>query len=229
MIPNVEYQQYEMGKARAGASKVDVSVKTGETFWKAVADKVGEGVANTGAAAGDALKTIQAANQIRSAVDSGTVIAGPGATLRLKGAQVAQVLGFSGPEAVVNTRNTIQGLAKLALGARASLKGQGQISDFEGKALQKAEAGEIDDMTLPEIRAIADVADRGARQTVKRNQQNVDRMRKRPESAGIAEYLDVPEPPEYQGPKAITSDEEFNALPSGAVFIAPDGSHRRKP
>lgn len=30
-------------------------------------------------------------------------------------------------------------------------------------------------------------------------------------------------------PKKIASDAEFNALPSGAEFIAPDGSHRRKP
>lgn len=30
-------------------------------------------------------------------------------------------------------------------------------------------------------------------------------------------------------PKKISSDAEYNALPSGAEFIAPDGSHRRKP
>ena len=30
-------------------------------------------------------------------------------------------------------------------------------------------------------------------------------------------------------PVSISSDEEFNALPSGAEFIAPDGSHRKKP
>ena len=31
------------------------------------------------------------------------------------------------------------------------------------------------------------------------------------------------------GPKQITSDAEFNALPSGAEFIGPDGKKRRKP
>lgn len=30
-------------------------------------------------------------------------------------------------------------------------------------------------------------------------------------------------------PAAISSDDEYNALPSGAEFIAPDGSHRKKP
>jgi hypothetical protein len=32
-----------------------------------------------------------------------------------------------------------------------------------------------------------------------------------------------------QAPKQIQSDDDYNALPSGAEFIAPDGSHRRKP
>jgi hypothetical protein len=32
-----------------------------------------------------------------------------------------------------------------------------------------------------------------------------------------------------QGPRPIKSDAEYNTLPSGAEFIAPDGSHRRKP
>lgn len=31
------------------------------------------------------------------------------------------------------------------------------------------------------------------------------------------------------GPQRIASDAEYEALPSGAEFIAPDGSHRRKP
>jgi hypothetical protein len=40
-----------------------------------------------------------------------------------------------------------------------------------------------------------------------------------------------PPPPKPGGaaPKPIASDAEYNALPSGAEFIAPDGSRRRKP
>jgi len=30
-------------------------------------------------------------------------------------------------------------------------------------------------------------------------------------------------------PKKISTDADYNSLPSGAEFIAPDGSHRRKP
>lgn len=36
-------------------------------------------------------------------------------------------------------------------------------------------------------------------------------------------------PPTTTGPMQIQSDADYEALPSGADFIAPDGSHRRKP
>lgn len=52
-------------------------------------------------------------------------------------------------------------------------------------------------------------------------------------AAGKAERL-VPKPsesraPSNDGPASISSDAEYNALPSGTVFIGPDGKQRRKP
>jgi hypothetical protein len=199
-ILNPAVQAAKKDIARAGKTDVNLAVNTAGSLWKSVADKVGDNIASTGQAAQEAVKTIESANQIRSAIDAGGVIAGPGATLRLKGAQVAQVLGFSGPDAVVNTRNTVQGLSRLALGARAQLKGQGQISDFEGKLLQKAETGDIQDLTIPEIRALADIADRGARAVIKRNKANVDKVSGNPDTGPLGQFLDVQEPPAYQGP-----------------------------
>lgn len=228
-ILNPAVQAAKLAVARAGKTDVNLAVNTAGSMWKSVADKVGETVAAKGAAAQDAIRTIESANQIRGAVDSGSVIAGPGATLRLQGAQVAQMLGFSGPDAVVNTRNTIQGLSKLALGGRAALKGQGQISDYEGKLLQKAETGNIEDLTIPEIRALADVADRAARLTIRQNRENVEKIKTDPDTGPIGRFLEVPEPPPYQGMPTIKSDADFEALPSGTTFIAPDGSRRRKP
>jgi hypothetical protein len=49
-------------------------------------------------------------------------------------------------------------------------------------------------------------------------------------SAYSAQPAAVGAPPAPQsGPKRINSDAEYNALPPGATFIAPDGSTRRKP
>ncbi len=39
----------------------------------------------------------------------------------------------------------------------------------------------------------------------------------------------LPAPPGGAGAHRINSEEEFQALPSGAVFIGPDGKLRRKP
>ncbi|HEX7114963.1 MAG TPA: hypothetical protein VF193_07510 [Steroidobacter sp.] len=46
-------------------------------------------------------------------------------------------------------------------------------------------------------------------------------------SGGAAQPQEQQEP--QRGPPRITSDAEYDALPSGTVFIAPDGSQRRKP
>jgi len=44
----------------------------------------------------------------------------------------------------------------------------------------------------------------------------------------IEEYINQPSALESDAPK-INSDDEYNALPSGAEFISPDGKRRRKP
>ena len=54
--------------------------------------------------------------------------------------------------------NTIQGLAKLSIEARSKLKGSGQISDFEGRSLEKAESGSVENMSIPEIKAVVSAA-----------------------------------------------------------------------
>lgn len=194
--------------AQAGAS--NIVVNQDRSFFDKLAGEVGQGIANQAAAAKDAVKTIRSADQIRDALATGKVTAGPGTTLRMAGAQVAAALGFStDQEGLVQTRQTIQGLAKLALGARAQLKGQGQISDFEGKTLQKAETGDINDLSLPEIKAIADVADKAARFEIQRNSANVAKLRNNPKAdKALVDFMDVEEPPAYQSkapqPQTVT-------------------------
>lgn len=47
--------------------------------------------------------------------------------------------------------------------------------------------------------------------------------------AGPGNPQPIPGPAQQQAPVQIQSDQEFDALPSGATFLAPDGSLRRKP
>ena len=180
----------------AGASRIDLH--TEKSLYGQIADTVGANVAAQSASAKEAVKTIRSADQIRTALDSGRVMSGPGAGIRLTGAQVAETLGFSSDTGgLTATRAAIQGLAKLGLSARGSLKGSGAVSDFEQRTLMKAESGDIEKLTGPELRAIADVADRAARFEIQRNATNVGKLKNNKNAGDLADFMAVDEPPAY--------------------------------
>ena len=155
-------------------------------------------MAESRASALGALETVDAVGRIGQAIEKGVVTLGPLATVRNKTDQIALLLGVGGQttaERLVNTRSTIRGLAQFAVSARKALKGQGQVSDFEGKLWMRAEAGEIDDMTLPELKSFVAVTNRLARRQYQMHQENLKKMRGRKDLEGVAPFYDVPELP----------------------------------
>lgn len=208
----------EAKKEIATAGSSNISVNTEKSLLGKISDVVGEQIGNQHSAAQGALQTIDTANRLRDAVSSGAVMSGPGANFQVVGAQIAQKLGNGdSPEGLVKTRETIKGLAELALAARASLKGQGQISDYEGKLLQRASTGDIDTLTAPEIKTLADLADRSARITIKQNRANVDKLRKNPNAAMLADILHVEEPGQYQPKTPTPAPGVAPTLPPGVT------------
>ena len=200
-----QYQQYmnqwlmKQG-THAPQPSVNLQVNTERTLYGNLAEGVAKQVISQRDAAFDAATSIDTAHNIKRAIDSGKAIVGTFGSQRLTLAQIGQQLGFTGDEAVVQTRAVIQGLAKLALAGRGQLKGQGQVSDFEGKVLARAETGDFDTMTAPEIRALADVAERSARIRIEANTRNA-RLLTGDRSGGAAPiipYFDVPMPKPYQ-------------------------------
>jgi hypothetical protein len=195
--PNKAYQDYEISKGQKSAPQTNLTVNTEKTFGSNLGEGAAKILDTSAAAAQSGLKTITTVNQLKSALDSGKVSAGPGATFGQVGRQI-----FGGdPDKIVATRQAIQGLAQLTLAARGQMKGQGQISDYEGKLLAKATSGDIDSMTVPEIRAIADVADRAARMAIRTNKGYVDKARKVPGSGSMPDFYNVDEPPPYSQAK----------------------------
>lgn len=93
---------------------------------------------------------------------------------------------------------------------------EGPQSNADVKLYEQA-AAQIGDPTVPrEIK-------KAALGTIRQIQQRyIERAATAP---GAAPPINSPQ----QGPVQIKSDEEFARLPSGTEFIAPDGSHRRKP
>lgn len=200
-----ELYKAEVALKNAGATQVKMNpiYQVGNTF--------GEGVAKAGAdrlmaqveAASAMPQTVEAANQILTALDTGKVIAGPGTKYSVA---VKQMFGGD-QEKLKATRSAIQGMAKLALQSRQSLKGQGPITDYEQKMLSDAASGSIDNLTVDEIRLIANGSLKNAQYTYGLGKKASQVLSGMPEFSHIAPAFTLPElPSAYAG-----------AYPQGAV------------
>jgi hypothetical protein len=98
------------------------------------------------------------------------------------------------------------------LQAFESLKGGGQITEIEGQKATQA-LGRLDDYQDPEDYKQALIELRDILSTAMG----------RPPGWADQQSSTPGEMPN------ITNEDEYEALPSGAVFIAPDGTQRRKP
>lgn len=187
---------YKTQVAAASKPSVQVKVDTGLT------DNIKDIVAGSYNSAKGAVQTMDAANRIASAVNSGQVNIGPGATVKQTLDQVSNVLGVGGKDAderLANTRQVMRGLAQFTLGARKQLAGQGPITDFETRVLNKAESGEIDQLTAPELKALVDVTARASKAAYNEHQRIVGVMGKHERHKEIVPYYQVPALPEYTG------------------------------
>lgn len=186
---------------KAGAISNNVSVNTEKSFLGNMAEAVGKGVAGASDQARAAVGTINTVNQIREAMDTGKVIAGPGTTARVFLGQVGQVIGVGGKDAneqLTNTRQAIQGLAQLELDAAQQMRGQGQITEAERAIIRRAASGDIDGMTGPELRTLMNSLERTARSKIATNRSNVERLNTNPNARSFSDFMSVPEPPAYQ-------------------------------
>ena len=102
-----------------------------------------------------AIDMFRQSQEILNTLEDGDVTVGLGATLRHAADQVASMLGFAGADRVVRTRQLIRSLAQMSVEARKKLAGQGTVTDSEARAVQKANSGEIDELTVEELKLLA--------------------------------------------------------------------------
>lgn len=191
VVANAPYQQFEIGKARAGAPSVNVrnDIKTGESL----AGQIGPMVKESWTAAQGAVQTADAADRVIRAVDSGKIIAGPFANGRLTAAQLGDALGVGGKdsiEKITNTRQAIRGLAEMTLQGRKQMSGQGAITESESKLAERAMSGEIT-MTPSEIKQLANASRRAAKWTYDQHQAQIRNMRQDQNLSGMSRFYDV--------------------------------------
>jgi hypothetical protein len=139
-------------------------------------------------------------------------ITGPGATVRLGAARIANLLGFAGDDAINSTRTLMQGLSELTLSARGMLKGQGAITEGETELLRQARSGKID-FTAGELKSLFGAIRRVTKAKTERDTSLLKRAADK--GSDVARlYLDEVESRAYQPPSA-------KQPPPGATPAAP--------
>ena len=201
LVPNAPLVTAKERIAKARASKTNVSVNMPDKkFYEGLGTAVSGQIEKGFEQAQSAVQTLNNANQIASGLEKAFV--GPLANQRVTLAQIGQVLGVSGKdatEALVNTRNVIQGLARQELAAAGQMKGQGQITENERAILKKAEAGEISTMTKPELQTFIGAIRKTARSRIAAHQRNIQQLGSDPQAATILPYLQVEVPQDFGG------------------------------
>ncbi len=209
LTPNAPVIAAKSQIAQAGKPVTNVNVNTAtKPFLTEIGKGVGEGVVNDYAGAKSAVQTLNNVAQIEKGLSN--VIVGPGANTRIKLSQIGQVLGVNGKDAteqLQNTRNVMQGLARQELAAAGQMKGQGQITESERGILRRAEAGDISELTTPEIQTLLGALKKTSQYRVGIHNQNLERLKKDPNAAGVADYMALPGQPQTQ-PNAVFDEAD---------------------
>jgi len=215
-VPNQPVQAFQLSKSKASAPNVRVDVKTGDSL----AQQIGPMMRDSVIAAEGAVKQVDAARRIISAVDTGKIISGPGAEPMLVANQIAQTLGIGGKdsaEIIANTRQAIRGLAELTLQGRQQMRGQGAITESEGKLAERAMSGEIN-FTAAEIKQLAAASERSARFQYAEHARKIEVMKQNPSLQGLSPF--------YQGPAMPAMPTEIADQPPAPVTTPKQGTGR---
>lgn len=209
VAPNTAFQSYELNRTRAGAPSVTVKneVKTGES----IAGQIGPMVKDSYTAAQGAVQTGAAADQVLRSLQAGNLVTGPLASQRIKGLQIAEAMGIGGRDATErlnNTRSAVQGLAQMTLQGRKQMSGQGAVTESESKLAERAMSGDIE-MTATELRTLASAAKRAAQWTYNQHQAQLKNMRGRPDLQGMADFYTTAPFPANSGPVGDINFEDL--------------------
>lgn len=196
IVANQAYQEYAKQKASAGAARTSVQVnnKMGESL----AGQIGPMMKESQGAADAAVKQVQAANTIDQALASGGVITGPGANARLTVTQWGDALGLGGADQkakLENTRAALQGLAQLTLQGRQQMRGEGAITESEGKLAERAISGDLS-MSPTELRVLTNAARRAGQYVHQEHQRKVQAVSANPDYSSMVPFYAVPDLPQ---------------------------------
>jgi hypothetical protein len=184
--PAVEAKSAIAGAGAMKAPDTKVIVNNSDTFGKGSADILDQ----SRAAAAGAAQSYNTIQNLRKALGTGKVTTGPGTGAIL---WTQRLLGI-GKDKLAETRTAIQGLAQLVLNARGQLKGQGSVSDNEGKLLERATSDGIDSMSPAEILTVLNTTDRVNKWILGNHERLMSNARKIPGAQDYLPMYEVPNP-----------------------------------
>lgn len=204
-------------------------------IMKGVGDQFDKSLESARSSAG----TIGTLNAAREQLDaSGGIISGTGASAKLDFAKAAKIFGVDDPR-ITNTETFRAAVKPVVLSTVKSLGSGTAISNADREFAEKAVGGDIN-LDEQSIRKIFDITERAARGNITYHNNLAGQMIKAsPELGNMAPMLTVPMPEAYQpkqqpaaqpqvGPARVMNKAQYDQLPAGAQYMAPDGSIRTK-
>ncbi len=143
------------------------------------------------------------AQNLRKAAESGNIIAGPTASVRIPLLQIGQMIGVGGKndaERLSNTRQAVQTMAQAQLDAAQQMKGQGQITEAERDIIRRAAAGDISSFTAPEISQLSQAIEKTARAKIASHRRSVGSLQNIKGAESLLPFYQVEEPGAYVAP-----------------------------
>jgi hypothetical protein len=181
------------------ATTVNVNQQTESELTKVLASQRAASMEKMRAEAEQAAGQIDTAHNIYRALDKGA-IAGHFGEKRLELARLGEELGFTGPDKLAQTQTLIKGLANLTLGSLANIRAQGgtfRLSKETIDLLQRATSGNFE-MSPPELRQIAKLAEDSARYKIRVNARNTQLLGNVKGAGPVVPLYQVEEPPAYR-------------------------------
>ena len=201
---NPAFAAYQERLKRAGATNVSVS-NAEKPLVNTIATGLGKQLDDGLSAARAASTAITNAQTLRKAAESGNLIAGPTASIRIPLLQVGQMLGVGGKddaERLSNTRQAVQTMAQAELDAAQQMKGQGQITEAERDIIRRAAAGDINSFTAPEISQLSQAIEKTARAKIASHRRSVGSLQNIKGAESLIPFYQVDEPAPYAAPNS---------------------------
>jgi hypothetical protein len=101
-------------------------------------------------------------------------------------------------------------MAQAELNTAAQMKGQGAITESERDIIRRAAAGNINELTGPEMRLLSEAMEKTARFKLTLHKKNLDGLAKMPGAEPLMKFYQIDEPPAYAAPGAGGAVRKFN-------------------